>query len=389
MGLVTFQDAIEHALDYLGGNPSDQALRDAKRAALEAYRTLANAFTWSYLYAHGRVATSAPVVGEPGGITLSYDHPGGAYGRMATIAGGTWPEWAGSGYLLVGEVAYLVAERKSATVLTLDDALNPGADLPAGTPFTLYRDTYLLPEDYVAQDQALRKGNWGGLGYVHPREWLRGRRRHHGGGLPESFTITGDAKYPGRLVLRLDPWPDRAETIDFVYKRRPRPLALVVESAGKAGVSAGGTLVTGSGTAFRPSMVGSVLRLSSTAVRPPTGEIGANPAAFESVIVAHVGPTQVAVAGPAPEALAGVAYSVSDRVDIEDGTMLNAYWRCVEMHLGMVRTLKDKPGARQQYLAALEQAKAADSRSFAGRSPGDGERFRRRLNDHPYSPEIE
>ena len=58
MGYTTFQDVIDHALDYLGGNPQDAALRDCKRATLEAYRTLANAHNWSYLYTHGRIITS-------------------------------------------------------------------------------------------------------------------------------------------------------------------------------------------------------------------------------------------------------------------------------------------------------------------------------------------
>lgn len=63
--------------------------------------------------------------------------------------------------------------------------------------------------------------------------------------------------------------------------------------------------------------------------------------------------------------------------------MLNAYLRCVEMHLGMVRTLKDKPSARNQYAEALERAKAADSRSFMGRAAGVHRPLRRRLRDYP------
>lgn len=67
--------------------------------------------------------------------------------------------------------------------------------------------------------------------------------------------------------------------------------------------------------------------------------------------------------------------------------MQNAYLRCCEKHLAMHRTLKDKPSARAQYLEALEQAKAADSRSFMGRYAGQVARLRPRLRDMPRGPD--
>jgi hypothetical protein len=387
VGYSTYQDAIDHALDYLGGNASDQALRDCKRAAIEAHRTLANAHNWSYLYTHGRIVTTAPFPTVDGAATITYDHSGGTYPRMVTITGAMWPEWAADGtYLRVGSAAYKVDQRKSATVLTLDDQVNPGDDLPAGTAFQLYRDTYLLPADYIAQDQALFEQNFGGMTYTHPREWLYEGRSACSQGTPHSYTVTGDPKWPGRLAMRVFPWPGEARSIDFIYKRSPRLLLSAEDAQGKVSLSLGGNLVTGTGTAFRPGMVGSVLRLSSTAIRLPTSGFGANPAAFETLITSYVSPNAVGVADPAPQVFDTVAYTISDRLDIEEGSMLNAYLRCVEMHLGMVRTLKDKPSARSQFAEALERAKAADSRSFMGRSVGGNRRTRMRLSDYPYNP---
>jgi hypothetical protein len=60
--------------------------------------------------------------------------------------------------------------------------------------------------------------------------------------------------------------------------------------------------------------------------------------------------------------------------------MLNAYLRCIEMHLGMV---EDKPSARAQYAEALERARTVDSRIFMGRSAGLHRPLRRRLRDYP------
>jgi hypothetical protein len=94
---TTFQDVIDHCFDYLGGNPSEQVRRDCVRAALEAYRDLANAFNWSYLYTHSRVYTSGSFDGSQTDCTIQYQGSGGAYDRMVTISGGVWPDWAAQG----------------------------------------------------------------------------------------------------------------------------------------------------------------------------------------------------------------------------------------------------------------------------------------------------
>jgi hypothetical protein len=38
MALLTFQDAVERLVDYVGGTGSDQLVRDAKHVAIEAPR---------------------------------------------------------------------------------------------------------------------------------------------------------------------------------------------------------------------------------------------------------------------------------------------------------------------------------------------------------------
>ena len=388
MTFTTFEDVVDHGYDYLGGNPSDNARRDCVRAATEAYRDLANAHTWSYLYTQGRFYTSAAFAGADG-ATIAYRHTGGAYERMVTLSGDVWPDWASDGYLRVGQVAYRVDERKSATVLTLSDTLNPGDDIASGTPFTLYRDTYLLPEDYIAQDQALHEGNFGGMAFSHPKDWLYENRFVIASGLPEFYAITGDPKYPGRLVIRVYPWPVEVKSIDYLYKRRPRALRTILEARGKVTITSGSTTLNGTGTVFSPILVGSVVRLSANGIKPPTSLIkGDNPAAFESVVKTFVSPTQVVLQDPADQAYSSVMYTASDPIDIEQGAMLNAYLRCVEKHLGMNRTLKDKPSAANQFRDALAEAKSADSRSFAGRSVGLNVPMRRRLRDYPYNPNV-
>lgn len=395
---TTFEDVVQHGLDYLGGPLSDNARRDVIRATQEAYRDLANAFTWSYLYTHGRLFTNGAYDGDQAGSTIQVQLTSGAYPNQVTLSGGTWPDWADRGAYIraaasdvadgsTDMVAYRVARRISATTLTLDPMICPNTDLPPGTSFILYRDTYILPEDYIAQDQSLFERNFGGMSFTHPREWLYENRYVFAQGVPQCYAIMGDSYYPGRLVMRIFPWPYENKSIDFIYKRRPRPLLLESVSGGTLGGTGGGSTLTGTGTNLSPAMVGSIVRLSGGKLAP-TSIVGDNPAIFESVITGWISPTVVTIQDELDTTYAQGKYTISDIIDIEQGAMLNAYFRCVEHHLGMNRTLKDKPSARKQYEDALREAKAADSRSFTGRAVGRNGPLRRRLRDYPINLNV-
>src|SRR5262245_36339930 len=124
--LVTWNDVIEHLVDWMGANPTAEARRDAKRATLQALREVGDAHNWTYYYTLGRLATHAP--SSQG--TVVYSRTGAAYERMVTLTGSTWPAWAALGRLSIGQMNYEVASRKSDTVLTLSSTSCPGADIP-------------------------------------------------------------------------------------------------------------------------------------------------------------------------------------------------------------------------------------------------------------------
>ena len=96
---TTFQDVIDHGFDYLGGNPSDQVKRDIVRAAIDAYRDIANCFNWSYLYTHGRIYTNGAFDGSRAGATIQYQGSGAQYPRQRRKRGRAWvaPGGVGSG----------------------------------------------------------------------------------------------------------------------------------------------------------------------------------------------------------------------------------------------------------------------------------------------------
>jgi hypothetical protein len=347
----------------------------------EAYRDLTNASRWSYLLRQGRLVTSAM---ESDG-TIAYTQ-GNLQVTLTPDPSSTfqaWPSYAVGCYIRIGFVACKIVKRISDTVVQLDDQVNFGEDQPAGTPYLFYRDSYVLPDDFIANDQALYERNFGGMQYVHPREWLFEERFIFAQGIPQCYTITGDPLFPGKLLIRLTPLPAEQKTIDYVYHRRPRPLVLAGPSAGTVSIVSGGSTVTGVGTTFGPAMTGSVLRLGTSATTAPTGVIGKNPAAFETYITDVTSGTSLTCQDMPSSGFSGVAYTVGDPVDIDENSMLNAFLRCCEMHLAMNRTLKDKPEAAAFYLDALNKARAADARTFSGRSVGDHWPYRQRLRDMP------
>ncbi len=450
MSYFTYQDAQEHGLDYIGGTPDAQAVRDVRRSIVEAYRELTNSRTWTFLSRHGRVITSAPYLAG----TVMYDGSGGLYARMLVLSGGTWPDWAGPGsQVRIGVVTAQVAERRSDTILTLtpevtfpDDidvqpvhftgwtqatptviaavahgletgdqvviegvastdlltpvvsingtwvvtviaadtfsiAVDSSADtawntatgtwrpLPT-TPYTLYRDTYVLPEDFVATDTAIMEGNFGGLIYSDPTSALWYERFTQSSGTPRWYTIIGNPLFPGRLTLLLSPHPDLSRTIDFIYHRRPRSLVSPAVVAGTVSTTADSPVVTGNGTNWTARMAGAVLRLG-TAAAAPTSDVSTSPAAVETVILEVLSPTMLRVADAMPATTTTpLLYVISDPIDFESGVMLTAFLRGVEKQLTIARTMTDKPDAFASYATALKEAQAADSRSYQGRSMG-------------------
>jgi hypothetical protein len=382
MRFLTHQDCVESLLRYLGTAPGDQALADIRSAIDQAYREVTNKHTWTYLYKQGRINT----VGNYTDGTVSVV----AAAQTATFSPGPLPSWAADGYLRIATAIYRPNVVLDPVTMTLLPMLSPAADI-AATSFILYQDSYLLPPDFKQQDTALYENAFGGLTYLHPREWLFGERYVYQAGIPSAFTVTGDEKYPGRLVIRLMPSPVDARTLDFIYKRKPRDLSITsLISQGNCTVTAGSTALSGLGTAFSTNMVGSVLRIynlarasSASSTQTPVA-----PMVHETLIVAAPDTLDLTMADPAPGNYSGVAYTISDPLDIEYDSMSTCTLRCCEMFIGMGRTLKDKPSARAQFQEALLTAKEADSRSFSRRWVGDHYRHRQRLKDMPRGPDM-
>lgn len=366
----TYYDAVVAARDFVGGNSTGVAMPALLRAIASAYREVTAARDWSFLYKHGRVHVKAPYTTG----TITYDHTGGTYERELTLADGTWPSWADTGVVLIDSVLSRVVSRESDTVVTLDSALNPGADVDAGTSYSLYPEYYELPERFERFEGPWGEGTWG-LGRQVSADTLMALERFDPGSDDMSqYTIGGIPGVYGKLALYIHPSADAAETIDFIYKCRPRDLRFsghnsTVDTAGTITAN-GSTAIVGSSTAFNSKMVGAVLRIGD-ATNVPTSLDGRYPYAEEHVISSVTDTTHLTLSAASSLSSGSLKYCITDPIDLNIAVE-NAFMRCVEKHLAITMNMKNKREMFAAYDEALFKAKGADHRSTQRRIAGGG-----------------
>ena len=331
-----------------------------------------------------QVRTGAWVVRCNGAVTIT-GNSGGAYERMLTVADTTWPTWATYGMVRIGNVSYEVAEYKTTTIITLTENSNPGADVAAGTAYSLYRDSYPLPTDFLNLDTPNVSDNVGGLGYVHPNEWLNAGQSNQSQGTPNLYTIMGDPNYMGALAIFFYPPPDSAYTVPTMYNRAPRPLILDEYSTGTATTSS--TTVTGIGTAWTSNMAGAMIRFSSGTLNVPTGLSGPYPYYMERTVMSVESATSLTIDSTPGETLTGVKYSISDPVDIADYMVDLFRLECFKQaRLGY--RLPPHPEEVNEYDRSRNRAFETDAVSAAPRAEGYSTYRRPWLSDAVTSSSI-
>lgn len=361
MPYTTFADLVDHVQAYAGKDADRNASADFRRAVLAAYADLPTRHPWSYLWSLGRVSMSAAYLTG----TVEFDFTGGLNERQLTLTGGTWPSWAASGYVLIGNVPYEVDERVSNSVLTLEENSNPGADVAALTTYTLLRDTYPLPADFVVGDEIVTNEIGTIMAFEHPRSWSSMRRSNAGPGRPILYTHTGDPETLGGRALRVFPPPDSAYALDILYRRRMRPLVYDRAEDGLATIAAS-TAVAGTNTLFTSGMVGSVIRIAGNATDKPTGRTGNNPYVEERRITAVASATALTVDSAWTQTLSGVGYTISDPADIDYDVHYTYLLREMEKQFRLVARMKPIELEDREREMALIRAMESDSK-YSGR----------------------
>jgi len=362
--LDAYQDLINWLSDYSGGDGIDRDLRDYRQAAQQAYRDLTLGNEWKTYLTRGRINLNAAQT--DGSITI--DVTGGANERQVTITGSTWPTWAAYGTLLVSGVRYKVDQRISNTILTLTYDSCPTVDVAAGTSYTLYQNVYPLPEDFRRLDGMHYED---GIGCLSPlqngvADWVHMDQQTAQSGRPVVYAVGGspDTYQYGKMSLFVYPYPDEAESIDFLYWRTARQMRYTGfgtnDRIGTVSGSAAGTTITGASTQFTSRMIGSLIRFGD-ATNYPEGLGGLYPYSEQRVITAVASATSLTVNEALSYAYSGVKYVITDPVDA-DGALLVALYRNAELQLDTMRHPERVPRKVQLYERAYREAMERDQR---------------------------
>lgn len=372
---TTAADMVERLLDFAGADPSENAFRQARRAINDSLRVISAAHKWTYLQGVTRIQ----LLPRQTAGTIEFLLASGTYPRQLTLTGATWPPYADgvhSAQVRIGGIAAALDHRISDTVVTLKESYSLVADVPAGSGYDLYFDSYTLPEDYVGSHSGLCETMWGGLEYLSPAAYLARQRYSDSWGQPGWWTVLGDSGLPGRLCLKVWPYPDTdyGATLDLMYQRRLRPIHTFASSEGTATIEAGANpnLVTLSYPVLTAAHRGSVIRLAGSAGPPPTDASGLNPWVLEGNITTVQSPSSCLIDTVTPTTWTGVSYLVSDPVDFEDLSMNLVFARCAEFQFATSRLMESRGDAKGAYLAQLRLAQESDARVHSERAAAVG-----------------
>lgn len=358
--VATYRDAIEHLLDFSDAVSVEAAQTRVRSAIQSAYREISFKRPWRYLKTHGRLTLNAPY--STGTVTYASGT------RTLTLSGGSWPTWARYGHISIAGYTpkFKVAEWSSATAITLEPDFCPDASITTATSYVLYRSTYTLPGDLVTLDEVHDEANLWSRGYVTADEWMSSERRYGGTQKPFAWTVIGSHDLYGALQIGMYGYPATAETLDFIYGRKGRPLRLdgyaryssyytnVVTDIDDATV----TLKD----AVEPDVLGAIFRASvAGATVEPQGENSINSYLWQRTIRDRPGTRTLTLYDSRPLGYTyGERFTISDPVDLPE-YLYDAFLRNAE-YLLLLKTDPNRAKLhRLEVNRAMEEAKARDS----------------------------
>jgi hypothetical protein len=328
----TYQDAVEHLTDHFDVDRAFRLQRNIRRAVEEAYRDLPQQGYWAYYRRHAVINT---VASQTTG-TITYTHAT----RIITLAGATFPAAAAKYRIIIANVHYDIESYTDSTHVVLPAASNPGADVAAGTAYTLYKNEYVLPTTFRRALGLVDTSNRRPVRIVTDAEEQSLQYGSRGTpGTPVFVCIRNTGETTGGLSLVFNCPPNAAVSYDLLFDATPRAFVLPEKySTGTVSITSGLTALTGSGTTFPSTCAGCVIRLSENAADEPTGAVGAriddqdvdNPYSFQTFVQTYASAAALTLLDAATATYTAVKYSLSDPLDIEDGAMLTAFWRMAE-----------------------------------------------------------
>lgn len=375
--LYTYRDAIEQLVQWAGGMPQSADMNLVRTAVLGAYRTVQLEKRWRYFLQHERINLDPAYATG----TVAYNASTG----QVTLTTGTWPTWVRYGRIIFSgdNRIYKVAEQDAddASIVTLDTAFSPAADVATGTSYTLFRSVYPLPADMGGIESMEDEVGFYSSGYVTPEIWMASERHFVRSGPWFDWTIMGAPDLFGQIALCVYGYlgAGQTRTFDFLYQRPPRSLnydgyglfssqgANAIATAAAASVEFGVT-----GFTLPEDIVGSVLRMGRTdsSIEDPPGNRGsANPYSEQKIITSR----ETATTGKVDSNFTygkgtNGHFVISDPIDFPH-YLLPMFQRAGENHLALA-IRPDQVGQTEALLRkATLQSRGSDTMSPAPKGP--------------------
>jgi hypothetical protein len=352
-GILTYADAIDLGVNFLLGHGNEASQEAVRHAVQSAYLDIINGYNWSSLEKPGRIHLHAAQATG----TVTYTHAT----RTLTLAGATWPSWVTDATLKLNDTLCEVETYVDTTNIILDATLNPGADLAAGTTYSLFCRYYPLPSDFVNFTGPMGRNSWAYGQQIGMAEMTAYQRNYSSTGPIQYYAIGERPNRPAEKAIYPWPFAPASEPLDFTYQRRPRELQYTgrddADMKGTITVTTASTAVVGSGTAFETDMAGAMLLIGRDGTNVPTGRFGLYRYAEQHRIHSVTTTLAMALASNVTTGATGRKYVVTDPIDIETCAQ-NAFLRYMEMHLALNRNICDAKGNSlgNQFINVAEKA---------------------------------
>lgn len=360
--LLTYQDVMEHLLAKEQASMNHSLIRSAIKDCYEVdlpQRPAAG--KWKhYITEH-----DLRIYGSYDTGTITFDYTGGASERLLTFSTAlTGNPLTDLIYyrIRIASLNYQISTLLSSTTAQLAVNSNPGADVAAGTSFTLYRNRYTLPPDFVSMYEPLHETDWG-MQYLSPAT-AQNRERHSWGeeDQPTEFTIMPDPDVFGQMAIMFPKAPSADRGLRFLYYRTPRAIKYHgyeedIRATTCSGTASTNTVTLSSSTIANSDWVGRFIRFYDTS-NYPTGLKGRYAYKEQHVITAVSGSTMTLAANLANTYASSTKYTITDPMDIRP-TMNLALLRGCEWQLSIILNREDQ-NAFARYIDAVRSAGDSD-----------------------------
>jgi len=357
--VYTYYDA-ESALRDVARDYGGSRSTLLRRAIQRAYHRFMAEHEWSWLKANGRLKLQACQTTG----TVAYDATGGSTcERQLTLSGTTWPSDVQDWAIKFDDVVCEIEKRYSDTVVQLDATMCPVADVDSGTTYTAFQRWYALPNDFVSMETPMEESGTILGRYVTPEKMEEMMRYDFTTGDVYFWTIRSAPGLLGTYALFIHGVPTAAETLDFVYWRRPSPLRYSgyasADYEGNITVTAGSATVEGESTLFDTVNNPGAVMLISSSGNSPTGYEGDYPYAEKRTIRSVASTTSLTLDGNVVTSRENTGYRITSPLDMP-ADVYHAFLACCEAEYARACRLKERGDLERAYHGALWAAKGVD-----------------------------